>query len=80
MTGQIVLAKFNGFPQHQIESSRRDAGHRCSAFSQLTKQRLFQKDQAAKMYLILFIIEYICQAGKFQRSLVPSAKGNDDAG
>lgn len=79
MTGQIVLA--NSMASHNIKkSSRRDAGHRCSAFSQLMKQRLFQKGQAAKMYWILFISEYICQAGKFQRRLVPSTKWDGDAG
>lgn len=34
----------------------------------------FKKVRPAKMYLILFISEYICQAGKFQRRLVPSTK------
>jgi hypothetical protein len=58
------LGQFHCFSTTLRKSSRRDAGH-CSAFSQLTKQRLFQKGQAAMMYLILFISGYICQVVKF---------------
>jgi hypothetical protein len=69
----------NGFghsmASHNIKkSSRRDAGHRCSAFSQLTKQGLFQKSRAAKMYRILLISGYICQAAKFRQKRMQKKK------
>ena len=67
MTGQIVLADSMLPTNIKKEQPQRCGSLDCSAFSQLTKQRLFQKDQAAKMYSILFNSEYICQGGKLQR-------------